>query len=233
MSVPALLLTVLATVAMYQLWPTKYQSNAELTLIGPQSLASQPGSGNNVYLETANLVPVTGILTSYLSSGSALEKLYALGVTDSFTASVPAFAAGPFVEITLTGKDPAIIRQSMPIAMNFVEQQLEFLQETGSVRTPAKGLIRSLVIAQPSAPSPVLKTKTELVAGIAISGLILLLLLSFSAEARAIRHSHSATRQINRTRRRGRGVREQVYDDVREQVHDAESRDHDWPSVRT
>ena len=45
------------------------------------------------------------------------------------------------------------------------------------------------MIAPANSPQPVQKTKIELMAGVAIAGLVLLLLLSFAAEGRALRQA--------------------------------------------
>ena len=164
---------------------------------------------------------MASILASNLSSQQAVQQLSALGVTDTLTAEVPPFAAGPFVTLSLAGKNPAVIRQSMPVVIRFAQQRLRALQENGSIRTPPKGLIGATIIAQPSTPAPVLKRKIELTAGVAALGLMAFFLLSFSAEARAIRrHEESALnspRQVRngRLRRGNRGSPEQDHESVR------------------
>ena len=193
-SLPALLITVLATVGMYRVWPTTYQSSAEITLLGPRSLAAQSGNGNNPFVVVGNLDPMASILASNLSTQQALGQLQALNVTGTFTAAVPAFAAGPFVTLTLAAKERAAIRQSMPVVIGFAEQQLRTLQENNSIRTPAYGLVGATVIAAPSVPSPVLKKKIEMVTAVAILGIVALLILSFGAEARAIRRGKGPVR---------------------------------------
>jgi len=190
-AVPVLVLTVIAVVIVYVGWPTKYQSTAELSLIGSSAMASQPGNGDNPYVVVAGLDPVASILASDLSSAEAGRQLAALGMTSGFTAIVPAFAAGPFVSLTVTGHDSSAVRSSMPIVINYAQLRLLQLQETGAAQTPTAGLIRTVVIAPASSPAPVLKTKIELMAGMAIAGLVLLLLLSFGAEGRALRQARS------------------------------------------
>jgi uncharacterized protein involved in exopolysaccharide biosynthesis len=182
-SVPVLLLTIVATVGMIFAWPTKYQSNAEITLVGPQSLATAQGNGNNPYLVVGDLIPMASILTTNLSTQQAIQQLQAMGVTDTFTAVVPDFAAGPFITLTLEGKDPAEIRQSMPATIGFAEQQLKTMQENGSIQTPSSGIVGAAVIAPPSRPTPVLKTKIEVVAAVALFGMVVLFLFTFGAEA--------------------------------------------------
>jgi hypothetical protein len=208
-SVPVLLLTVLALAGAYRAWPTTYQSTAELSLIGSQSLAAQPGNGDNPYLPVGGLAPLASILAGNLSSDQTLQQLNSRGVTGTFTAVVPPFAAGPFVSLSLAAKNPSAVGESMPIVVRFAEQRLIQIQESGSLKTPPRGLIRAVVIAPSSSPSPVLKKKLEVLAGVAIIGLSSLFLVSFGAEARAVRrrsklnNSSSHEKPASRTSRQG------------------------------
>lgn len=190
-SVTGLVLTVIAVAVAYVGWPVKYQSTAELSLIGSSAMAAQPPNGNNPYVVVDALDPLANVLASELASDQADGQLRALGMTNGFAATVPAFAAGPFVSLTVTGRNSGSVLNSMPVVISFAEKRLQQLQETGSVRTPNAGLIRAVVIAPASSPQPVLKTKIELMAGVAIAGLVLVLLLSFGAEGRALRQGKS------------------------------------------
>ena len=196
-SVTVLLLTVAATVATYAKWPATYQSEAEITLITPKALAAQPVNSDNPYLGVGGLTPMASILASSLSSSQSAQQLQELGVTDSFSAAVPAFAAGPFLTFSLTGHNPRLIQKSMPIIISFAESSLKSLQITGIQRTPDDALIRSVVIAEPSAPHQIKKQKVEVTAGVAILGLLAMLLLSFSVEAIALRRSAKPALKID------------------------------------
>jgi hypothetical protein len=168
---------------------TTYQSTAQLSLIANGVMANQPVNGNNPYVAVGNLSPLAAILAGDLSSDQAAQRLKGLGMTNGFTAAVPAFAAGPFVSLTVTGHSSSTVRDSMPIVISFAQQSLRQLQEADSV--PAADLIKAIVISLPSNPQAVLKPKIELVAGLAIAGLVLLVLLSFAAEGRALRRAES------------------------------------------
>jgi hypothetical protein len=205
-SVTVLLLAVVATVATYAKWPATYESDAEITLITPQAEAAQPGSVNNPFLGVDNLSPMAAILASSLSSSQSGQQLQALGVTDSFSAAVPAFAAGPFVALSLTGRNPQVIRKSMPIVISFAESSLKNLQETGLQSVSTDTLIRSVVIATPSAPTPNKKQKREVAAGVAIIGLLAVFLLSFGAEAIAQRRTGKPARKIDERAIAGNGA---------------------------
>jgi hypothetical protein len=79
---------------------------------------------------------------------------------------VPQFAAGPFLQITVTGKVPALVTQQLPIVIRFTEQRLTQLQQETAIPTPPKATLTTQVIVPPSTPSKVLKTKLEVVAGV-------------------------------------------------------------------
>jgi len=190
-SVPVLMLTIAATLGMWHAWPTSYQSNTTITLLGSKDLATAQGNGNNRYLVVGDLEPLANILAANLSTQQAANQLQALGVSGSFTAVVPAFAAGPFITLTLEGSNRAAIIQSMPVTISFAQQQLRELQVNGSINTPTSGIVGATVIAEPSIPAPVYKKKIEVVAGVAIFGLLSLFLLSFAAEAWAVRRRKS------------------------------------------
>ena len=63
----------------------------------------------------------------------------ALGVTYTYTAVLPQFAAGPFIQITVTGKVPALVSQQLPIVTQmFTEQRLTQLQQETAIPTPPR-----------------------------------------------------------------------------------------------
>jgi uncharacterized protein involved in exopolysaccharide biosynthesis len=215
---PVLFLGVLVVIGLYVKVPISYQSQAEIALIGSPSTEVTPGSGNNPYLDLGILDPWASILASNLSSDQSAQELQSLGVTDSFTAQVPASAAGPFVDLSLEDHSQTAISQSWPTVVRFAEEHLLQLQKDSTVKIPARGLIQATVIAAPSTPKPVLKRKLELVAGAAVLSLIAMLVLSFIAEAKAVRRASEAelnnrsrhvSRQPQRTEDTWRAVRTQ------------------------
>jgi len=186
-AIPVLVLTVIAVAVANVAWPATYQSTAELSLIANRYMADQPSNGNNPYVAVSALGPLAGILVGELSSDQAAQQLGKQGMTNGFTAAVPPFAAGPFVTLTVKGPSSLAVRNSMPIVISFAQQRLQQLQKIGNVGTPEAALIQAIVISPPSRPQPVRKSKIELMAGLAIAGLVVLLLLSFGAEGRALR----------------------------------------------
>lgn len=160
-----ILLTLVATLGAYKGWPNKYQSSAQITLIGSKSMANAVGNGGNPYTAVGNLDPVASILAGNVSSDQAVKQLHALGVTYTYTAEVPQFAAGPFIQITVIGKVPAQVSQQLPIVMRYTEERMTQLQQETAIPTPKNAFITTQVIVPASTPSKVLKTKLEVVAG--------------------------------------------------------------------
>jgi capsular polysaccharide biosynthesis protein len=160
------LLTLVATLGAYKAWPNKYQSSDEITLIGSKSMANATGNGGNPYLSVADLDPVASILAGNVSSDQAVKQLRALGVTYTYTVEVPQFAAGPFLQITVTGKLPSEVLQQLPIVTRFTEQRMTQLQQETAIPTPPNAILTTQMIVPPSTPTKVLKTKLELVAGV-------------------------------------------------------------------
>lgn len=190
-AVPVLVLTLIAIAVVEVWWPTKYQSTAELSLIESRNLADQPGNGNNPYVATSDLSTLAGILIANLSSDQDARQLAALGMTNGFTAEVPNFTTNPFVALTVTGPNSRTVRNSMPIVIGFAQQRLQQLQESGNARIPKAALIQAIVISPAGTPQAILKRKIELLAGVAVAGLVVLLLLSFGAEGRSLRRTES------------------------------------------
>jgi hypothetical protein len=184
-SVPALLLVLIAAVGSYARWPTTYSSFSELTLLGSPVASEMPGFGSNPYLATDGLDSVDAALVAYLTSDPAIAQIKALGVTESCTVAIPPYAAGPFFTITVQGNNPAEVRHATELVTGYAERALIQLQE--SVRPPIgkRSLVTSAVISAPSKPTKVKKKKLEIVAGITIGVLIFAIAAIFGAEARA------------------------------------------------
>jgi capsular polysaccharide biosynthesis protein len=203
--VPALLLTFAGTSVVYAKWPTEYQSEVQLTLLTSRNDAVKEGDAGNPYLAfTTALDAVVDLMGRNLSSDQSINQLKSLGVTDAYTAGIADNAQGPFLAIDVTGKNRAEIMRSMPIIIAFAQRKLAQMQDASAA--PKNSLIQMTLIAPPSTPTPVLKTKIELVAGIAVIGLVCSFLLCFVADS--ILSQRASPRRQRRTdapadRRRG------------------------------
>jgi hypothetical protein len=200
LSLPILLIVLVATAAVAVKWPKSYQSTAEITLVGSGSIAAESGNGGNDYLASGSLLPVANVLATNLSSDQAATSLAALGVTDTFTAAVPATAGGPFIAFTVTGPSVANVAAEMTTILNFSSQQLLSLQKKAQPDLTPAETIRSAVIAQPSTATPSNKRRDELVAGVLVIGLLVVFLASVLAESRARRRRGGSAAATSRRR---------------------------------
>jgi hypothetical protein len=200
LSLPILLIVLVATAAVAVKWPKSYQSTAEITLVGSGSIAAESGNGGNDYLASGSLLPVANVLATNLSSDQAATSLAALGVTDTFTAVVPASGGGPFITFTVTGPSAANVDTAMATILTFSSQELLSLQKSAQPNLTSAETIRSAVIAQPSNPTPSNKRRDELVAGVLVIGLLVVFLVSVLAESRARRRRGGSAAASSRRR---------------------------------
>src|SRR5262249_19233866 len=151
-AVPAFLLAVVATAGAYKVFPVKYTSEVQLTLLSSRSLAAQQGDGGNPYMAfSPELVAVDDLLARNLSSNQAVNQLTALGVSYPYTAGIATNAQGPFLAIDITGKKPAEILQQMPIIVKFAKARLAQMQRSSAA--PENSLITLVRIAPPTTPT--------------------------------------------------------------------------------
>lgn len=191
-SVPAFALSLIVICGAWVALPTKYQSQIQLTLLDSRSVASAQGNAGNPYLDfSPALDAVVDLLARNLSSDQSISQLKALGVTYPFTAGIATNAQGPFLALVVTGRSKVKIEQSIPIIVNFARQRLTAMQQASSA--PESTLIQLVPIAPASAPTHVLKTKVEVVAGVGIICLVGSILLTFIVDTTLTRRARRRT----------------------------------------
>lgn len=167
----ALVIVAIATVAAFITVPTKYESQAQLTMLNSQKITNQQGDLGNPYLAFSQTLSVdVDFLTRYLVSDDAVKQLASRGVTEQFTAAFADNALGPFMQLTVTGTNRAHTLQSTQTLISFAQERWSALQTASSA--PSSTLVALAPIAPPSTPTPVLKSKIELVGGVAIIGIV-------------------------------------------------------------
>jgi capsular polysaccharide biosynthesis protein len=172
----ALMISVIAIVGAYVLVPVKYQSQAQMTMLNSEAVTNQMGDLGNPYLSFSQTLSAdVDLLTRLLVSDSSARQLAAEGVTDSYTAAFANNALGPFMQLTVTGKNKAHVLSSLNTLVAYAQQSWYSLQRASNA--PQKTIIRLDTITPPSSPAPVKKTKIELVAGVAVGSLIISLIL--------------------------------------------------------
>jgi polysaccharide biosynthesis protein PslJ len=166
----AVLLSLVATVGAYVGLPTTYQSQVLMTMTVPSKVTAEAGNFGNPLLalgnsSTALLVDVD-FLTRDLNSSNSAAELKTAGLTGTYTAAFAANAMGPFMALTVSGKNKAQVIRSAGILSSFAQQRWQSIQEASSAR--AGSIIGLSQIAPPSNPAPSLKRKLEEVLGIGI-----------------------------------------------------------------
>lgn len=185
----ALMISLIATVGAYVLTPTKYQSTAQLTMLNSEAVTNQMGDLGNPYLSFSQTLSAdVDLLTRLLVSDTSARQLAAQGVTDSYTAAFANNALGPFMQLTVTGKTKAHVASSINTLVAYAQQSWYSLQRASNA--PQKTIIRLDVITQPSNPSPVTKTKIELVGGVGIGSIIISLILVTVVDNRRGKRRH-------------------------------------------
>ena len=176
-TVPALVVTILATAAAAAAVPVQYETQVQMTLLNAPKITAEQGNYGNPYLAFDQALLVDDdLLTRNLSSDAAGAQLAALGVTDQYTATIANNALGPFMLLTVTGTNKQHIMQSMQTLIQFSKRSWLRLQQSSSA--PPGSIVGLGLIAPPSPPTPVIKRKIEVVAGVAILGLLATILLA-------------------------------------------------------
>lgn len=180
--IPLLALTVVGIAGAWAKVHTQYQSQVQLTMLNAPKITDEPGNDGNPYLAFDTTLAVdVDFLARNVTSGASASQLAALGVTEGYTAAIADNALGPFMQLSVTGPNKQHVSQSMLVLIKFTEQRWYSLQK--SIGAPAGSIIGMSEIAPPGPPSPVFKRKIEVVAGVAILGLVLTVLIAVVADS--------------------------------------------------
>ena len=128
-------------------------------------------------------------LARRLSSDQSAADLAARGVLDPASAVLAPNASGPFLTMTVTGKDQAKVLTELQTFDQYAIEQLAVIQTSTTASLPASTLIRAVVVVPPQKPTTSMKTKFEDVAGAGVVGLAILFLSVFGCEALALRRA--------------------------------------------
>lgn len=172
---------ILLTAGAYVALPTPYQSTVQLAMTAPTT-------GNPYLTFNSALDADVDLLSRSLTSQADAQQLQALGVSSkAFTASIPVNALGPFIELTVTGSNKALVIRSMQTVITYTEQRWRALQVASSA--PSDAMINLSLIAPPSAPAASLKRKLEEVVGVAVVGILIALLVGAMVDGAARRRT--------------------------------------------
>ncbi|GAA1995083.1 hypothetical protein GCM10009838_69600 [Catenulispora subtropica] len=198
-SVPALLMAIALPVVAWFAVPAKYSSTSTISLLNSQAASSGTGRTGNPFTAFDNsLTGLADYLARTLNSDQSMADLATKhGVTDLAAAELAPNASGPFITLTITGKDPVKILAEMQTFDQFAIDQLSAIQTTTTdalkAPLPANVLVRAIVMVAPQKPITSMKSKLEDVAGAGVGGMVVLFVAVFGSEALAIRRGKPAT----------------------------------------
>jgi hypothetical protein len=203
-SIPALIVSVALPAGAWSAIAAKYQTTSTISLLNSAAASSANLRTGNAFLAfDSSLTPTADFLSRRLSSDQAGQDLAARGVLDPATVEFAPNASGPFLTLTVTGKDQNKVLTELQTFDQYAIEQLAAIQ-TASGPLPAADLIRAVVVVPPQKPTTSKKTKFEDVAGAGVAGLAILFLSVFGTEAMALRRSRN--RAGGAPERRGRAA---------------------------
>ncbi|GAA2036587.1 hypothetical protein GCM10009839_41980 [Catenulispora yoronensis] len=205
-SIPALLLALALPAGAWFAVPPKYTSTSTISLLNSAAASSSTNRTGNPFTAFDNsLNGMADYLTRTLNSDQSMADLAKVGVTDLASAELATNASGPFITLTLTGKDSAQILSEMKIFDDYAISLLAKVQTdtTNALKEPLapNTLLRAIVMVPPQQPVASSKSKLEDVAGAGVGGMVLLALVSLGAERIAVRRGKPATVQRGRRTR--------------------------------
>jgi hypothetical protein len=173
---------VLATVALCgvvsETVPVKYQASAELTLMPP---ASSIDSGGNPYLALGGLKTVVDILVRAMTDDNTVRALLRVGVSNPYVVSPDLNSSGPLVLVTADGSTA----KDALAAVRMIETRipLTLLRLQQRINIPARNLITSATVRSGDKAVAVGSSKTEVLMGTAVAGLMFTLFATILLDA--------------------------------------------------
>ncbi|MEY9933729.1 hypothetical protein ABH926_008389 [Catenulispora sp. GP43] len=198
-SIPALLVAIALPAAAWTMISSKYQTTSTISLLNsPAGSSADQGTGNPFLAFNSSLTPMADFLARRLSSDQTATDLAGKGVTDAFSAELAPNASGPFLTMTMTGKDPNLVMTELQTFDQYAISELAVIQTSTTSSLPASTLIRAVVVVPPQKPTTSMKSKFEDVAGAGVFGLAILFLSVFGSEAVALRRARERAGQPRR-----------------------------------
>lgn len=189
-SIPALIVAVALPAAAWTMISSKYQTTSTISLLNSSAASSANQRTGNPFLAfDSSLTPMADFLARRLGSDQSAADLAARGVVDPASAELAPNASGPFLTMTVTGKDQAKVLTELQTFDDYAIQQLAVIQTTTTASLPTSTLIRAVVVVPPQKPTTSMKSKFEDVAGAGVFGLAILFLSVFGSEAVALRRA--------------------------------------------
>jgi uncharacterized protein involved in exopolysaccharide biosynthesis len=197
-SVPGLVMAIVLPAAAWFAVPAKYQSTSTISLLNSSAASSDGQRTGNAFSAFDNtLTPASDYLARTLSSDQAGQDLAERGVTDVASAVLAPNAAGPFLTLTVTGKQPGKVVGELKTFDQYAIDKLASIQREAAPSLPPSALLRAVVVVPPQQPTASKKTRMQDVAGAMVAGLAVLFLASFGAEALALKRAGKRTAEAD------------------------------------
>ncbi|ACU77313.1 hypothetical protein Caci_8490 [Catenulispora acidiphila DSM 44928] len=191
-SIPALIVAVALPAAAWTMISSKYLSTSTISLLNSTAASSANQRTGNPFLAfDSSLTPMADFLARRLGSDQSAADLAARGVVDPASAVLAPNASGPFLTMTVTGKDQALVLTELQTFDQYAIEQLAVIQTTTTASLPPSTLIRAVVVVPPQKPTTSMKSKFEDVAGAGVFGLAILFLAVFGSESLALRRARA------------------------------------------
>jgi len=179
-AIPAIVITIIAAVAVYQYGPRVYESSVSYAIVNPKApteveIEEDPALGDlnsdNPYLRSSDPNLIANVLIARLNATGTQEQLKKLGLSTDYLASAGAGGSGLIVSITASGDTP---KQSLA---TLDELGSLFVKNLRSIQTVSgaddRYLFTSLIIDRPDKATEKLSSRLRTVIVVAIAGVIL------------------------------------------------------------
>jgi hypothetical protein len=198
-SIPALIVAVALPGAAWTMISSTYQTTSTISLLNSSAASSANQRTGNPFLAfDSSLTPMADFLARRLGSDQSATDLAARGVVDPASAVLAPNASGPFLTMTVSGKNQNLVLTELQTFDKYAIDQLAVIQTSTTASLPNSSLIRAVVVVPPQKPTTSMKKKFEDVAGAGVFGLAILFLSVFGSEAMALRRTREHAGQPRR-----------------------------------
>jgi capsular polysaccharide biosynthesis protein len=166
--------------------PRHYQ--AESTVVLLPSASTSKSNGHNPYLTFNSSLPLTAQIISYqLMDPHTVQNLAGQGYTETYTAALAANAAGPILQVLVTGSDKSAVERTLHGVTDEIGTKLAALQNG---ITSANQITVMTLSVDPHPSLSISKTARPLVVVLGF-GLALALAIPLIVDGRSVRRRNS------------------------------------------
>ncbi|MCX2183849.1 O-antigen ligase family protein [Streptomyces sp. SKN60] len=180
-TVPMVLLSLLAGGYLYTTVPVTYESQSQLALLNSSRVARPaPSYGNTLAYASGSLIGTADVLIRALQSAETVQELRGHGITDEYAVDFAAQAEGPLLTLTVKGDDRDRVLAETRRLTDYAAEQLQQLQE--QARVPDGYYVESARIVPAQKPVSQPKSRYQKVAAVVVFGVAGGFVLAFVVE---------------------------------------------------